>query len=412
MKNSPTKESITPRYSSIHTCKAPHSHPPEKDGRVRCYAYVNDLSTGRRIFCKAKDLRAAREMLNERLKGEAAPKQLSKTMTVAQFLPTFMGTKKGLDAGTLRNYESAFRTHVIPPFGNRTLESLTREDAIAWANDLSEYAGLEAWRYIRVRMNTMLDLAVESDLIPANPFRSKLVPKPGKAVVRPHPFSDHLVDRILKGIEGDPWALFYHIALQLGPRCSEILGLRVDDVNSRGRWALTNQIMPDGADGPPKTESSIRDLDMPPTLFAEYLARIAERPGQRYVFSTTRGGCVTYDTFVKTHWYPLLERLAIGCQDCGHPAAEHHRTKVKRGDAPRKAPCRNCKCKNFKGLKFHGFRHTFATRCFEDGMHPKDVSKMLGHADEAITMRIYTGWDKGSQTRVTTALEKRYGTAA
>lgn len=41
----------------------------------------------------------------------------------------------------------------------------------------------------------------------------------------------------------------------------------------------------------------------------------------------------------------------------------------------------------YKGL--HAFRHTFATNCYERGCDVKILSKLLGHADVAITYNIY-----------------------
>lgn len=38
----------------------------------------------------------------------------------------------------------------------------------------------------------------------------------------------------------------------------------------------------------------------------------------------------------------------------------------------------------------HTIRHTFATRCFERGMSPKVVQKLMGHANITITLTIYT----------------------
>jgi len=42
---------------------------------------------------------------------------------------------------------------------------------------------------------------------------------------------------------------------------------------------------------------------------------------------------------------------------------------------------------NYKGL--HAFRHTFATNCYERGCDVKILSKLLGHADVAITYNTY-----------------------
>lgn len=44
----------------------------------------------------------------------------------------------------------------------------------------------------------------------------------------------------------------------------------------------------------------------------------------------------------------------------------------------------------FRDFHPHTIRHTFATRCFEAGMEPKVVQKILGHSSISITLNIYT----------------------
>jgi integrase len=40
-------------------------------------------------------------------------------------------------------------------------------------------------------------------------------------------------------------------------------------------------------------------------------------------------------------------------------------------------------------LKFHGLRHTFATRCIESQCDYKTVSVLLGHANVSTTLNLY-----------------------
>ena len=40
-------------------------------------------------------------------------------------------------------------------------------------------------------------------------------------------------------------------------------------------------------------------------------------------------------------------------------------------------------------IRFHGLRHTFATRCIEDGADYKTVSAILGHASVSTTLNLY-----------------------
>jgi Site-specific recombinase XerD len=48
------------------------------------------------------------------------------------------------------------------------------------------------------------------------------------------------------------------------------------------------------------------------------------------------------------------------------------------------------KTKSLPDLRIHDLRHTFATRLFENGVAPKTVQSLLGHADITTTMNIYT----------------------
>lgn len=43
----------------------------------------------------------------------------------------------------------------------------------------------------------------------------------------------------------------------------------------------------------------------------------------------------------------------------------------------------------FEPITPHTFRHSFATRCLEQGMKPKVLQKILGHSQFSITMDLY-----------------------
>ena len=44
---------------------------------------------------------------------------------------------------------------------------------------------------------------------------------------------------------------------------------------------------------------------------------------------------------------------------------------------------------NLPEIKFHGLRHSFATRCIESECDYKTVSSILGHSDIATTLNLY-----------------------
>ena len=51
---------------------------------------------------------------------------------------------------------------------------------------------------------------------------------------------------------------------------------------------------------------------------------------------------------------------------------------------------KNRKPNIFETVTAHDLRHAFCCRCFEAGVHPKVVQALMGHADYAMTMNVYT----------------------
>jgi len=71
----------------------------------------------------------------------------------------------------------------------------------------------------------------------------------------------------------------------------------------------------------------------------------------------------------------------VFCSELGYPIDD-------------KRPARNLKSIlnkiNIQPIKFHGLRHTYATRLFEANVPPKTVQVLMGHYDISITLDIYT----------------------
>ena len=49
----------------------------------------------------------------------------------------------------------------------------------------------------------------------------------------------------------------------------------------------------------------------------------------------------------------------------------------------------NSPYKEFEHCYMHSLRHTFATRCIENGVQPKTLQKILGHSSLSTTMDLY-----------------------
>lgn len=60
-------------------------------------------------------------------------------------------------------------------------------------------------------------------------------------------------------------------------------------------------------------------------------------------------------------------------------------------------------------LKFHGLRHSFATRCIESGCDYKTVSALLGHANISTTLNLYVHPNLDQKRRVIDQMTKSLG---
>ena len=54
---------------------------------------------------------------------------------------------------------------------------------------------------------------------------------------------------------------------------------------------------------------------------------------------------------------------------------------------------------NLPAMKFHGLRHTFATRCIESNCDYKTVSSILGHSSVSTTLNLYVHPDMGQKRK-------------
>lgn len=68
-------------------------------------------------------------------------------------------------------------------------------------------------------------------------------------------------------------------------------------------------------------------------------------------------------------------------------------------------------CLDQAGLKrrgIHALRHTFATNCIRAGMDVRTLSEILGHADVALTLRLYVHSDMETKRAGMRAIEELF----
>ena len=169
------------------------------------------------------------------------------------------------------------------------------------------------------------------------------------------------LERVLMDSE-DRVSLGILFALFCGLRIGEVCGLRWEDVNLAARTIRVERTVERIADltpnaksrtkliiGEPKTRSSLREIPLP-----GFLARRLEG-------FERENGCY------------LISGLNTPCE----PSVFYGRYK------------RFMRKYGMGEYTFHALRHTFATRCIEEGFDPKSLSEILGHSNVTTTLGIY-----------------------
>ena len=64
---------------------------------------------------------------------------------------------------------------------------------------------------------------------------------------------------------------------------------------------------------------------------------------------------------------------------------------------------------NIPAIKFHGLRHSFATRCIESNCDYKTVSVLLGHSDISTTLNLYVHPNMEQKKRCISKMFKSLG---
>lgn len=173
-----------------------------------------------------------------------------------------------------------------------------------------------------------------------------------------------------------------YISLCAGLRIGEMCGLRWGDINVREgtiviRRTVERVYFVEGGKrtelviNSPKTKNSCREIPMSPELLRMVKPLFTEVLQANYVLSNAASP-IEPRTF-RNFFHKLMGQLGI----------------------PK--------------MKYHGLRHSFATRCIEAGCDYKTVSVLLGHASISTTLNLYVHPNMEQKKRCITKMLKSLG---
>lgn len=320
--------------------------------------------------------------------------------------------KPTVRSSTWTSYEELVRLHLRPAFDKVPLSKVTPQDIRSFLNErLNKGLSSRRVQYLHAVLRAALNTAVRDQLLIRN---VAAIVKPPRVVGKEvQPLTPEEARRFLDSIRGNRLEALFTVAISLGLRQGEALGLRWRDVDFeagtlRIRYALqrikVRKTIIDGTGDSngdtkqisgfhlvePKTKQSRRTIAVPKrtlSALAEHRARQAEErllagsgwrvsvlacEGERVavddlIFATRFGN--PFDASTVTHRFQaLLTRAGIG----------HHR--------------------------FHDLRHTAATLLAVQGVHPRAIQAALGWENISMLNR-YAHFIEEQRQAVATAMD-------
>jgi integrase len=339
-----------------------------KDGRWQARVW---LTVGTRRKRKSIYARTEKEIIDKLNEAKAANAKglpvAGGHLTVGQYLTDwFESAQRKLRPRTSESFEIIIRRHLQPELGHLRLERLTPMMIEAMLDRKLE-GGLAPQTCCHIRMVLKLALAkaVRWKLVASNAAVDATPPP----IPRPdiHPFDDSQSAQFIAGAKQERLAALFVLAINLGMRRGECLGLPWRHVDLDKGTLYVGQALQRIAGRLQivqlKTRKAYRTLTLPQSVVAALRAhrtrqleeRLAAGPawqGSDLVFTTGTGSAYDPRNVLRDH-----QRI------------------LTRAQLPR--------------IRFHDLRHTCATLLLMKGVQPHTVSEMLGHSSIVITLSLY-----------------------
>ena len=235
-----------------------------------------------------------------------------------------------------------------------------------WQNKLLlNYKASSVTKY-RSILYSILEKAFINDVIKFNPMSKVKSPLTIKSKFKKlddiedeeiYPFNKDEIINILNSVTGN---LYYFIVIMLytGMRPGEIISLTWKDIDFDKKRIAVDKTTVNGKVGNVKTQSSVRYVDIIPILEYELKNLYKDSPNNEYLLLSSHNKPFYSHDIIAKRFKELLVNISI------------------------------------KERKLYNLRHTFASTMITQGQNILWVSRMLGHKDVSITLKVYARFIK------------------
>jgi integrase len=305
-------------------------------------------------------------------------------MRMGEFLEAWLehSAKNAVGPSTFESYSALVRRYLAPRLARVELAKLTAPHVRQCLNDLLERGGAphkdengemqdtrlspRTVQYCRAVLRKALNQALRDGLVLRNAAALTDPPK----VVHPEisPYTPEQARAFLEAVKGDRLEALFTVAVAVGLRQGEILGLRWEDIDLFG-GVLSVRYQLQRIDGKPrlvepKTKRSRRTIKLPAVAVSALRTHLTKQSEERALAgeSWREWGLV----FASTIGTPI--------ESCNL----NHRFQ------------RLAEFARLPKIRFHDLRHTAATLLLAQGVHPRLVMEILGHSSISLTMNTYS----------------------
>ena len=293
-----------------------------------------------------------------------------KESTLADHLQDWLESKNDKAETTKNEYKRIVGYYIIPGLGDVRVQDLDEECIKDFYLDMQEEHGYIMAIHIHRVLRGALNLAIEKKLIHYNPSVSaahclKAV-KSGEMQF----LNEEECQQFLKIASDSRYSALYHLAVKRGLRQGELLGLKWEDIDWKNQLLRVRRQYQSikvgdqpGYFAKPKSNAGIRTL-----LLSKDLVQTLQNHYQIQMLEKSQAG---------DRWQEM--DLLFPMEDGSPTQARHLYDDFKRFLNESRV----------KNIRFHDLRHTAASLMIIHGIPILVASKILGHSDPSITLRVY-----------------------
>lgn len=289
-------------------------------------------------------------------------------LTVGHFIENWLedSVKPSVRPNTYASYSQLARLYILPYMGRISLEKLSPQQLQFFLNKrVADGLSPRTVQYTHAVLRRALGQATKWGLVPRNV--ALLVDLPRMSAREIEPLSPEQIKIFLNEIRGDRLEPLYLVAMGVGLRKGELLGLRWEDVDLVAE-TLNIRVALQRIEGSPqlvdlKTRRSRRTIVLPQLVVKSLGSRRVRQIEERLAAG---------DGWQESG---LVFTTAIGTPLDPRNLTRHFHQTLEKSGLPRQ--------------RFYDLRHTCASLMLAQGIQPRVLMEILGHSQISLTMNTY-----------------------